>query len=313
MQVLDIIQSAAFKSGIVSSFNPDEMPGDIIDAGRRILTEEILPTLNCDRMIDITVTARKYDTSNGIINLIPYTPIPDFRIIGYSKHNSKVEFSDLETEIKERTPEYIDENGVWKWPVSESGAHIRLAMWSTDTRLIYIQWQSQSIQIKLVLPDVNIDFPPMRIDGILDADSKVGYTYQYRSEFEQSFNTVLPGIYTVEEHSNGLTILLKGTSQPKLIILPVPLQIINSDFDNAGEILAPPKFKRYLIDALAVSLAIVYGVSTVEMMKEQAAVSYNLLKKNKPQPLHEQNINQAIADKLRNPRGRGTGWGNPWY
>lgn len=312
MQVLELIQSAAFKSGIVSSFNPDEIPGDIVEAGRRILTEEILPTLNCDRMIDITVTAKTYQPVEGKIVLKPAPRMENFRIVGYSKYSSDDKFEDFYNEIKERTPEYLDDSGVWIHPTDDFGAPTMLAEWMTDNKLMYVKYTNPHAMWQVVVPDVNIDFPPMRVDSVIDADSKIAYEYQYRDEFEQTFNTMLPGIYTTEEYEDRLVVLLKGSSTAKRLIMPVPLQIINQQFDNAGEIIAPPKFKRYLIDALAVSLAIVYGVSTVDLMKQQAALSYNLLKKNKPQPMHEQNVNKCISDKLRSSRGRVNGWGNPY-
>jgi hypothetical protein len=54
-----------------------------------------------------------------------------------------------------------------------------------------------------------------------------------------------------------------------------------------------------LIDAIAVALAITYGVATVQQMQQQMAQSYQLLKKNKPQPLHKANVSEMICDKLR--------------
>ena len=67
MLVTDIVQSAAFKSGVISSFSRDDMPPDILDAGANILANEILPAINCDRTLDITVTSRVYTPENGRI------------------------------------------------------------------------------------------------------------------------------------------------------------------------------------------------------------------------------------------------------
>ena len=93
--------------------------------------------------------------------------------------------------------------------------------------------------------------------------------------------------------------------------MPVPLQIVNIDQHHAGTIHAPEKFRKYLVDATAVQLAGMYGVSSLERMQAEAAQSLNLLKKNLPQPLHKTDVGQRIAEYLGrrpawlNDRGRG--------
>ena len=119
--------------------------------------------------------------------------------------------------------------------------------------------------------------------------------------FEGCRVPVLNLMIVYQLNSEG-SLLIKGTNIPKILILPVPLQIVNATHDFAGEIKAPEKFRRYLIDCLAVSLAIIYGVSSLPAMEKQQAVSYNLLKKNKPQPLHEANVSERVQDKLRTDR-----------
>lgn len=307
MQVLDIIQSAAFKAGIIPSFNPDEIPGDVVSAGRNILMNEIIPGLNCDRTIDITVTSRVYQPKDGIIVLTPLRqPVDNFEIIGYTKYTAQElirgEFSHWIEELKRLRPLWIydDNDGntqTKNWPVDIMNTKRSAAIWTSDMQLVY----GTPTEVN-IMPEVNIDFPPMRIDTVLDDDSRIKYEYVYREEFDQILNVMLPGVFTVEEYDDKLILLVKGTNRPKRLIMPVPLQIVDADNERSGTITAPEKFRRYLIDATAVSLAIVYGVTTVDMMKEQAHQSYELLKKNKTQPLHKMNVTEEIQDKLR--RGR---------
>lgn len=297
MEVLDIVQSAAFKAGIISSFNPDEVPGDIVDAGRKVLTDEILPTLNCDRTIDITMTSRVYTPKNGIIKLTPLTqPKENFKIIGYSAQT--VENYDPLPDLKRLVPLWLDAG----WPINDFDEPIMGGIWLADNTLMTVKPDGKDTYKTEPFPNVNIDFPPMRIDAVLEDNSRIPYTYTYRDEFERILKTAFPGVYTTEEYADSIIVLINGPDTPKRLVIPVPLQIINQDHTHAGTIIAPEKFRRYLIDTTAVSLAIIYGVATLPVMQQQAGVSYNLLKKNKTQPLHKANPSEELNNKLRRTR-----------
>lgn len=307
MQVMDIVQAAASKAGIIPSFNPDEMPGDVLDAGRTILTNEILPGINCDRTLDVTVTSRVYRPVNGVIKLVPFKqPEENTEIIGYSKYSSTELLDKWNTlwrqEIKRLRDTYLD-NALSMTPYWETNAlNVRryLAMWTTDMQLVI----GNSITEAPTIEGANIDFPPMRVDAVLEESARWPYEYVYREEFEKIIGQDISSVYTTEEYDDALIVLLKGTPQEKRLILPVPLQIVDRDHSRSGTIIAPEKFRRYLIDATAVSLAIVYGVSTVQLMQQQAAQSYNMLKKNKTQPLHPADPAENIQDNLRFTRSR---------
>lgn len=322
MEAIDIVRYAAFRAGVIPSFNPNDLPGDVLDAGIAALTEEILPTLNCDRTLDVAVTSRIYTPNAGVISLRPLSqPTDNFVVIGKSsclanelldsngKNLGNTRFDDEVARLRPAwTTLKLDEPNAGaivasnNWPVNDFGERCTAAIWSADLKLVYAD------DVHGVIPqirtDVNIDFPPMRIDSILDVGARFELTYVYRDEFERVLGTPTPGgVYTVEETTNGLDILMKACEGPKIIVLPVPLQLINRDATHPGTIIAPAKFKRYLTDCVAVSLAITYGVSTVENMAKAQEVSYNLLKKNKPQPQHGPNVSQIICDTLRRPIG----------
>lgn len=305
MEVLDIVQAAAIKSGVLSSFNIDDVPGDVQDVGVSLLANQILPQINCDRTLDVTTTSRVYAPQQNRIVLKPLKqPINDFRLLGYSKYTAE----ELTTAVPPNTPSYpkwveeinrLYKPGVVNWPQNDFGDHIELAMWSSDMKLI-LGADAQDVRIG----DANIDFAPMRIDAVIDIGTMSKYTYLYRDEFEMTINAGLPGVYTTEEYDDKLVILLKGSPTPKTIVIPVPLTIINRTDQYAGTIIAPPKFRRYLIDATAVQLAVVYGVATVDMMRAEASVSYNMIKKNAPQPIHAMNVAEHINDTLHRYRRR---------
>lgn len=299
MDVLDIVQSAAFKSGIVSSFSQDDMPGDVLDAGIKLLSGQILPQLNCDRTIDITTTCRIYAPERGTIVLKPLRqPIQDFVLMGYSKYTAEdlvnISNGHWVAELNRLHNGTID-----TWPENDFGEPITLAMWSLDMKIV-----TGTTFTQCDIGEANIDFMPMRVDSIIDIPTGVKLTYTYRDEFEQTISAVpsIPGIYALEEYDDKLIIFIKGTPGPKKLILPVPLTLINQDAQHPGEIVAPPKFRKYLIDATAVQLAVVYGVSTVDAMKAEAAASYNMLKKNHTQPLHGVDVADRINNLIRGGR-----------
>lgn len=306
MEVLDIVRSSAVKCGVVSSFSLDDMPGDIIDNGVRLLATEILPALNCDRTLDITTTARVYKPINGQIVLKPFKPQQNFDLIGYSQYTAA---ELLDTSNNKWRDEVLRLRPRWEeppyWPVDDFGDSIIAGMWSTDMQLI----GSNSL-VSCATFDANIDFPPMRVDYVLDATNHLELTCVYRHEFEQAIPNGI-GYYTTEEYEDFIRVLIKGAPTPKILIMPVPLQIVNIDQQHAGTIHAPEKFRKYLVDATAVQLAGMYGVSSLERMQAEAAQSLNLLKKNLPQPLHQTNVAQRIAEYLGrrpdylNARGRG--------
>lgn len=298
MEVLELVQSAAFKAGIIPSFNPDELPEDVLNAGKNALVNEILPGLNCDRTLDITTTCRAYTPVGGRIELRPQPqPTENNKIVGYSKYTLAELTADTTkffAEVNRLDPTFVLGN----WPTDDFGQPISAAMWSSDIKMI--RGAETGIgEIVIPMPNINIDFPPMRVDAVIEDGSLIPYEYLYREEFERTFRTGLPGVYTTEEYNDRIVVLLNGSDRPKKLILPVPLQIINRSHDDAGTINAPEKFRRYLIDAIAVALAITYGVATVQQMQQQMAQSYQLLKKNKPQPLHKANVSEMICDKLR--------------
>lgn len=317
MEVLEIVQSAAFKSGLVSSFDPNELPGDYSESGRISLANEILPMLNCDRTLDITVTSRVYAPNDGVIILQPFSqPRENFVILGYSSLSStelttvKDGNTGFARYMHEQHPEWITETTVpgglvlytrkdSTWPQDDFGNFIEFAVWGTDFKLV----SGTAPTTPAIMPNVNVDFPPMRVDAVLDEGSRIKYEYLYRDEFDRVVDAAIPCIYTTEEYEDKIIILMKGTAEPKRIVMPVPLQLINSDHEHPGTIIAPPKFRRYLIDATAVSLAVIYGLSTVDTMRQQAEQSYQMLKKNKPQPLHRMNVSEEINHTLRHGIG----------
>jgi hypothetical protein len=138
----------------------------------------------------------------------------------------------------------------------------------------------------------NIEFMPMRIDSVMDVTNNIPYEYTYLSEFMNIDYRWNPFNYAIETHPWGLELIFRNNT-PKNLVIPVPLRIEND------VIIGQPKFKLYVIDALATRLAVNYQVSTVESMAVAEERSYNMLKKNVSQPIRPVNRRLQQRDILR--------------
>lgn len=291
MEVLDIIRRAAFNSGVVSSFNPNEMPGDVENAGYQLLVNEILPNLNCDRGLDVAVTSHVVTPINNKIVLTPLPIHNEYYVLGTSELNATELSANFNSEAAKLLSTFSDE-----WPTDETGTYYIVAIWSADWKLV-LSTQAGKITIH---SSYSIPFPPMRIETVFEADTRLEQQYLYRKEFESSDFINNVNCYTIEEAEDCITVYTRN-NKPKVLIIPIPLYIQPKSIEDQynGIIKCPPKFKQYLIDALAFRLSVVYGVSTTDTMHNLMEISYNLLKKNVPMPLHGMNIHSQIRNTLR--------------
>ena len=319
MLVVDIIRRAAFNSGVTSSFNPNDVPSDIMEAGFELLSNEILPSLNCDRMLDVTVIAREFTPAKGEINLVHVPRDWDGIIVGKSGLTSTQWLDPVGgtariSTILEQELGITPENA----PRDQIGKPTKIGIWCSDNILIYITPTENEVDLTwLELPvslltvngfPVNLEFPAMRVEQVYDSNTRIPYRYLYVEEFESNQHRYDTHVYCVQEFEHMTRIRFKTSfnGQKKLVLLPVPLVITPTNESVWGEIKCPAKFRQYLVDALAVRLAVVYGLSTVDSMRANASTSYNLLKKNVTQELHPTNVNEKISQTLN--RNLGNFW-----
>lgn len=312
MLVQDIIRRAAFNSGVISSFNVNEVPDDIMSAGAEILSEDVIWALNCDRTIDITTICKRYESTNGEIVLCPLPIDWHGLVLGKSVSASSIWLSDPDHMTMRIHAMLEAEFGLVPadYPRDDTGTPLKLGVWCTDSIFlqIVITFDSNDTDIRSAVASkvlvygypVNIEFPPMRVNKVLEGTSRTPYRYLYVDEYESIDHKNETFVYCIEEYTGFTRIRMRQPSSGyKALILPVPLMITETTLSKYGEVLAPLKFKMYLEDALAARFASLYGLSTQDAMERNAAKSYNLLKKNKTQELHEQNIAIDIRNTLK--------------
>lgn len=331
MLVQDIIRNAASKSGVVPSYNPDEVPQDIMAVGFNLLVTDVLDGLNCDRNLDITTTGRVFNPTYAGDNesVIVLQPLPR-SWTGYVA-------GDLHDDLPPSGTQYVSanliklENGTYPYwnaalaelkgstfmsepPVNDLGELLPVGMWASDNLFVVGTYafvnEVATIQNVAVLYSnnhpVNIPFAPMSVSGILEAGSRIDYRYLYLDEFESLDFKFQPFTYTTEERKDYVKIRMRNPGGTKLVILPVPLTIEQTTEDVYGEINAPAKFKSYLTDYLAFLFASQYGLTTKEDMMKLMDQSYNCVKKNHKPKRHEMNTSKQIRNALK--RGLNKYW-----
>lgn len=338
MQVMDIVNRAVMSSGVVPSFNPDEVPEDIQARAADVLRNEIIPNMNCDRTLDITEVVFTLPVINGIIDLVT-TPL-DYD--GYIFPSVRYTARELETTttmplVPGGTPfpvltkliNLLTEMGLVinnggmtpysnlafgdNWPCDQFGNQSNIAFWTDDMKLFEIA-PDLSILTNSPNPDFvnkvyNVPFPPMRVSEIYRASDGANLQYVHAGEFVSAEFRYSQLIFTTEDYPTKLRIKFPRNygCASAMVVLPMPIRVINS-FDEPnpweGEIVASDKFRSYLIAVLAWRMATEYGVTTVEAMKKLVDVAYQAILKNPSKREHKQDISRKISNYLE----RGRGW-----
>lgn len=307
MQALDIIHRAAVKSGVVPSYNPDEMPGEVEANGRQVLEQEVIVGINCDRTLDITNTARTFSCTNGKV-VIRSLPL-ESKVITLGVLDV-LESADLETlEGQLQALAEFDITSETSYPMDDLEDPLKVGVWTADDKFaIWTKFPTET-ELGTIDPRYNYRYPPMDIIAVFEDSNRVELQYLRRDEFESAEFFHRTDVYTTELYEDKLVILFHGKpNTPKRVVMPVPVTIENSKDDpneNSGVIHAPAKFEDYLTIQTAVGLAQMYGMSTLEVLSKIADRGYNRLQKNKPKS-HTQNIRKQVAGYL----GRAGGYKN---
>lgn len=335
MQVMDIVNRAAMNCGVASSFNPDEVPEDIQARGSDILRHEIIPMMNCDRTLDITEIVYPATPQNGCVSLI--TPPTDSNIFimgqvteDYQTLNKRqsiaigsvtkwfcpnirdvlINHGYIEPFIPTQDPKTA------KWPCDQFGNERDIYCWTSDFKLIKMATEAgpENEDDELLDKRYNIPFSPMRVEGVFRACDGAELQYLHAAEMVSAEFRHSQLVYGVEDLPDRMLIRLNRSygSEPLLLVLPIPLKIVNT-FDNPkpweGTVIAPEKFRSYLIAKLAYRLAIEYGLDTAPAMAKLVEESYQAIIKNISKRHHAQDIPRRIADYLHRGYDRGTMYG----
>ena len=335
MQVMDIVNRAAMNCGVASSFNPDEVPEDIQARGSDILRHEIIPMMNCDRTLDITEIVYPATPQNGCVSLI--TPPTDSNIFimgqvaeDYQTLNKRqsitigsvtkwfcpnirdvlINHGYIEPFIPTQDPKTA------KWPCDQFRNERDIYCWTSDFKLIKMATEAgpENEDDELLDKRYNIPFSPMRVEGVFRACDGAELQYLHAAEMVSAEFRHSQLVYGVEDLPDRMLIRLNRSygSEPLLLVLPIPLKIVNT-FDNPkpweGTVIAPGKFRSYLIAKLAYRLAIEYGLDTAPAMAKLVEESYQALIKNISKRHHAQDIPRRIADYLHRGYDRGPMYG----
>ena len=349
MQVMDIVNRALFKSGAVPSFNPDEVPEDMQQHAADVLRNEIISDLNCDRTLDITEIVKPFKPEFGIVDLTTPPLDYPFQIYGPTKepygwfmsdwvevvHNNYT-FTHLWDWLKERglvtfaDGDYMTITPTTEWDTDQFGKYRNIAIWTSDFHLIevkinpddgnFFQMYSTSTESRddfkkrITNHQYTVPFAPMRVTEVYKASSGEELKYVHAGEFVSAEFRYAMYVYMTEDLMGTLRIRFHPNfgDEPVLLVLPVPITVRNT-FEEPeiyqGEIIAPNKFRSFLIYQLAYCMAVDYGISTDQKMLTQSAKSYMGLVRNLNKQEHPQDIERKIFNYLQRGRTwRGNGY-----
>lgn len=347
MQVMDIVNRALFKSGAVPSFNPDEVPEDMQQHAADVLRNEIISDLNCDRTLDITEIVKPFKPEFGIVDLT--TPPLDypFQIYGPVKQPYGWFMSEWKAVTPAQSTfthiwDFLEERGLvtiaanyavvtptTEWDTDQFGKYRSIAIWTSDFRLIEVKiTDTGSFMFMYANPSetqadfkkritnhqYTVPFAPMRVTEVYKASSGEELKYVHAGEFVSAEFRYAMYVYMTEDLMGTLRIRFHPNfgDEPVLLVLPVPITVRNT-FEEPeiyqGEIIAPDKFRSFLIYQLAYCMAVDYGISTDQKMLTQSAKSYMGLVRNLNKQEHPQDIERKIFNYLQRGRTwRGNGY-----
>lgn len=323
MEMLDIINRAIKKSGVVGTFNDDEIPEDIQQRASDLLRHEIIPDINCDRVLDITKAVVSFTPVKGHVDLVAPGMGYDHYIFApcrYSEselyhvavHSAGGYLLDtffallLELGVIKGHPLHFDYTE--KWPTDQLGNRRPIAVWSSDFKLLEIDRAGDLFNGTGDFDLTNKFYSiPWNVPYVFEVYRKCdGAEFKYLDEGEliSAQYRHNPLVYTFEDNITYRRVRFSECfgNEPVQLVLPVPVTIVNSYCEPEpweGTIVAPEKFRPFLLAVLAWRVAAENGVETKDELKEEAGKYYNSLVKNTTTKAHPQNIEKRIANYLR--------------
>ena len=317
MEVLDIVHRAIQRSQLIPGFNPDECPEDYEQRVSDILVNELITDMNNDRGLDLTETVIRLRPVQGIIDMVA-PPADINRFIVTLPYRSEY-LLEVETVANESSYSNLvnalaaigltDDT----MPRDPTGDLIPVGVWTQDLKFLECpkalpSEYAQGENIVTVNPVYNVPFAPARVEGVVEADTGVEFDYKHAREFISAEFRHAKYVYMDEVYENKMRVHFhrEYADGPVELVLPVPVTVVNfldSPKPWNGKVIAPVKFREYLIATLAYRIADEYGLASAPSCEKAAVRAYNNLLKNYPKRQHSMNVNRRIADTLRRPAG----------
>lgn len=311
MEILDIVHRAVQRSSIFQGFNPAECPEDIEERASDVLVHEMIPALNNDRTLDLTETTMIFTPGpNGVLDL-SCPPSDGKWFILTLPYDSQYLMEQDEHGMYSNLIQALNDIGMTdSQPTDPLGGFIPLGIWSSDMKFI----TTPAVDIHSLGPGCepsinriyNVPFPPMRVEGVVESSTGCELDYKHALEFISAEFRHARMVYMYEVYENKVRLRFHHEygNLPVELVLPVPITVVNyldSPKPWSGKIIAPPKFREFLIAKLAYRLAKELGVASAAELKTDTAEAYNLLVKNYPKQQHATDFNKRISDVLRRP------------
>lgn len=318
MQVTDIIERATRKSGVIPSFNKDEIPEEYLEVASDMLRNELVISMNGDRALDMTQVAYPANPDGeGVVELVSLPADYPFKT-----YTVPMSYATLMQDTYEHLG-YTTPANLWKcmiglglidptnnyesatktdqWPTNQFGEERDVAVWTTDFKLVrfYADFTENWDNDELYDSRFNLPFLQTYVLKVVRQSDGKRYEPVDIGEFVSAEFRGNPFIWTMEEYSDRLRVRVpRGTSHPLFLILPVPISVVNS-FEEPepweGTINAPLKFQPFLIAALAYMMAAHYNVATKDDRLRDMEKAYTTIVKATSVRHHEVDVRERIG------------------
>lgn len=309
MKVAEIVTAACLKCGLVDSFNAPEIPADYMERGRILLELDVIPDIQQDRTIDKTLDARRFKVpSDGVVKLRGLSEEQErtMAILGVSDYTAEQlrDFTHFRSawndSVAKLSPGAASRDYIVTKPTGEP---VLCGVWSSDgilfTGLSATYHGGHGTPDQGTETDINCPYIPQEVLSVLSSMNKVKFIYLDRKEYEEADPIAGPYYFTFVETDTGLDILLPKVHPNEITaILPVPIYVEHRDDGTFGELVAPKRYRKHLVNLLAAELADEYGLSTQPRMEQRATKSYNSIKKNTVHRPNKQIPSKKIAKLL---------------
>jgi hypothetical protein len=316
MEILDIALRGIQRSSVIPSFNRDECPEDYEQRACDILVNEIIHDMNCDRTLDMTETVLRFKPHHNVLDL-QYPPRDESQYILTINEPAEWLMQTDEYGMFVNLIAKLSEIGITEHPpVNAVGEQLSLGIWSLDLKFIRVPAGDFSVigpvprgMGEAVLDErYNVPFPPMRVERVFEADLGFELEYKHADEFISAEYRRSQYVYMEEQYPDKYRLRFHEEFADKMVdvVLPVPITVINyldSPKPWSGRILAPDKFRGYLIAELAARYAAECGVASKDSLRVDADKEYNKLIRNYPRRQHRVDIERKVANTLKRTPG----------
>lgn len=288
----EIVQEALVNSGVVSSFNPDEIPEDYESTCREMFIRTVVPKVNCDKTLDITKRMVEVmpDASMSYRFTAPQTWFRG-RYLG-DVTSTAADMASLQAQVDALRTFGIAVPG--DFPMDDLSQPQPCYCWTADGKMVL--WNDYPVEgsLGIIIDRYNTRTPVTYIKRVLDHLGREVEIVECDQFFGEYANR--DDVCYVEEDDTSLAVFFRKR-EPYRVVVPVPVSVVTA---QSGErfVRCPVKFRPYLVHTLSVCVAKFYNMDTEPKCKEEALTAYSAIVAGRQPMTNTQDASYNVAKLL---------------